>query len=210
MIRARVRVTAGAVAVLSVVLLGSCGEQPPPAEAKSALPKKPAIPEGAIPALTAYYEIYNSARTLAPDLQTASIVGNEVEGVKSGEGKYGQWTVVFVSASKMQAYTFVYSTVEKGNILRGMNNQGAMRWAGPNRNAEPFTNSDFSIDSTKAFTAAAEKAKDWLEKNPKKAITTFALGQSSRFAAPMWFIQWGDKSGGYAAFVNAATGVVAK
>ena len=184
MIRARVRVTAGAVAVLSVVLLGSCGEQPPPAEAKSALPKKPAIPEGAIPALTAYYEIYKSARTLAPDLQTASIVGNEVEGVKSGEGKYGQWTVVFVSASKMQAYTFVYSTVEKGNILRGMNNQGAMRWAGPNRNAEPFTNSDFSIDSTKAFTAARTLCSLQSARSASNFIDSGSMASLMRFSTP--------------------------
>ncbi|MES1262489.1 MAG: hypothetical protein ABUS49_12210 [Acidobacteriota bacterium] len=193
-----------------MLLLGSCGESPQPADTTSSLPKKPAIPEGAIPALTAYYEVYKSARTLAPDLQTASITANEVEGVKSADGKYGQWTIVFVSRSTMQAYTFVYSTVEKGNILRGLNNQGSMRWAGPNQNAEPFSNSDFSVDSTAAWNTAAEKAKDWLAKNPTKPITTFALGNSSRFPAPMWFIQWGDKRGGYAAYVNAATGALSK
>lgn len=200
--------TASALALAIVVLLTGCVEQPQPAEAK--MPKKPAIPEGAIPALTAYYEIYKSARTLAPDLQTASISANEVEGVKSENGKYAQWTVVFVSPSKMQAYTFVYSTVETGNILRGLNNQGTMRWAGPNQNAEPFSNSDFSVDSTAAWKTASEKAKDWLAKNPTKPITTFALGQASRFPAPTWFIQWGDKRGGYAAYVNAATGALAK
>jgi len=204
------RRVAAATALAGLLFLTACTEQPLPVEAKKDTPKKPAIPEGAIPALTAYYEVYKSARTLAPDLQTASITGNDVEGVKSEEGKYPQWTIVFTSLSKMQAYTFVYSTVEKGNLLRGLNNQGSMRWAGPNQNAEPFANSDFSVDSPAAYKTAAEKAKDWLAKNPTKPVTTFALGHASRFPAPMWFIQWGDKKNGYAAYVNAATGALSK
>jgi hypothetical protein len=205
-----IRIIVCGVALASLMLLTGCGETSLSTEARKEMPKKPALPEGAIPALTAYYEVYKSARTIVPDLQTASITGNDVEGVKSEEGKYPQWTIVFVSASKMQAYTFVYTTVEKGNLLRGMNNLGSMRWAGPNQNAEPFSNSDFSVDSPAAYKAAAEKAKDWLAKNPTKPITTFALGHSARFVAPMWFIQWGDKKGGYAAFVNSVTGNVAK
>lgn len=199
-----------ALALVSVILLAGCGDSAPPAEVKKEAPKKPTVPEGAIPALTAYNEVYKVARKLAPDVQTASLTGTDVDGVKNEEGKYAQWTIVFVSASKMEAYTFVYSTVEKGNILRGLNNQGSMRWAGPNQNALPFSNSDFSIDSTAAYKTAAEKAKDWLAKNETKPVTTFALGMSSKFAAPMWFIQWGDKKGGYAAFVNAATGAMPK
>jgi hypothetical protein len=197
-------------AIAAVFLLTGCGEQPPRMEARTDAPKKPAVPEGAIPALTAYYEVYKAARTIAPDLQTASITANEVEGVTSGEGKYARWTIVFVSASRQQAYSFLYSTVEKGNILRGLNNQGAMRWAGPTQSAEPFSNSDFSVDSVAAFKAAAEKGKAWLAKNPDKKIATFALGHAARFPAPMWYIMWGTPKSGFAAYVNASTGLVAK
>jgi hypothetical protein len=197
-------------ALASIVILAGCGDSTIPEAAKTDTPKKPAIPEGAIPALTAYYEIYKAARTLAPDLETASITANEVEGVKSEDGKYAQWTTVFVSPSKRQAYTFLYSTVEKGMVLRGINNQGTRPWAGPTQSAEPFSNSDFSVDSPAAFKSASEKASAWLAKNPDKPITTFALGNATRFPAPVWVIMWGTAKSGYQVYVNASSGVVLK
>ncbi len=190
----------------SLLLLAGCGEEPKHEEAKKVV-KKPAVPEGPISALTAYYEVFKVARTLAPDLQTASIAGKDVAGQKSGEGKYVQWAITFVSVSKQTAYQFVYSTIEEGNILKGINNQGSLRWGGASQNATPFTNQDFSIDSDAAFKAAAEKAGDWLKKNDKP-LTEFALGNSAKFPAPMWYVQWGTKTGGFAAFVNASTGKI--
>jgi len=195
-----------AAALTGLVVLAGC-DDPKPAE-KKAVVKKPAIPEGPITALTAYYDVYKTARTLAPDIQTASIAGVNVDGVKSGEGKFVQWKIVFVSASKQEAYTYIYSTVEQGNILRGANSQGAMKWAGANQNAAPFANSDFSVDSDAAFKAAAEKASEWLAKNADKPITEFAMGNATSFPNPMWFVQWGDKKGGYQAYVNASTGKI--
>ncbi len=198
---------AAALAMAGVFALSGC-DSPKPVEKKAEV-KKPAIPEGAITALTAYYEVYKVVRTTAPDLQTASISGVKVDGVASGEGKYAQWKIVFVSASKQQAYTCLYSTVEQGtNVLRGINNQGSMKWAGANQNAAPFSNSDFSVDSDVAFKAAAEKAAEWLDKNKGKEVTEFALGNASTFPSPMWYVQWGDKKGGYLAYVNASTGKI--
>jgi hypothetical protein len=195
-------------AVLGLLLLSSCGDEPKPVETKKEEKKKPAVPEGNITGLTAYYEVYAAARKLAPDIQTASIEGVDVDGVKSEEGKYSQWKIVLVSASQQQAWTFIYSTVEKAPITRGINPQGNIKWAGARPDAMPYGNSDFSIDSDAAFKAAAEKAKDYLSKNPKP-ISTFALGNATSFPAPMWYIQWGSKTGGgYAAFVNAQTGKV--
>jgi hypothetical protein len=193
-------------AALAAVLAFSGCDSPKPE--KKAEVKKPAIPEGAITALTAYNEVWKVARTTAPDLQTASVSGVNVDSVKSGEGKFAQWKIVFVSASKQEAYTFLYSTVEQGNILRGLNNQGSMKWAGANQNATPFANSDFPVDSDAAYKAAAEKASQWLAKNPDKPVTEFALGNASSFPNPMWYVQWGDKKGGYLAYVNAATGKI--
>ncbi len=198
-----------AAAFATVLALSGCSDSTPaPAEAKTEAPKKPSVPTGPITALTAYYEVYKSARLLAPDLQTASITGDEVEGVHSEDGKYAQWTIVFVSASKQQATTFAYTTVEHAGLLKGINNKGSIRWGGPTQSATPFSNGDFSVDSDAAYKAAADKAADWLGKN-NKPVTTFALGQASNLPAPMWYIMWGDKkSGGYAVYVNASTGKV--
>jgi hypothetical protein len=191
-----------------VALLTGCSEAPKPEEAKAEVKKTPAIPTGPIPALTAYYEMYKVARGWSTDLEAASLTGSDAGGVKGGEGKYPMWTAVFVSPSKQMAQTYVYSTVEDGRTLKGLNNAGSMRWAGPTQDATPFANSDVSVDSDAAYTAAAEKAQDWLKKNPTKEITTFALGNSSKFPAPMWYIMWGNKTSGYAAYVNASTGKI--
>jgi hypothetical protein len=196
-------------ALAGILLLAGCSDSTPPPEAKTETAKKPAVPDGPITALTAYYEIYKIARQIAPDLQTASITGNEVAGSKSDDGKYVQWTVVFVSAGKRQAFTYIYTTVAHDNLLKGFNNSGSMPWGGPTRDATPFSNGDFSVDSDAAYKAAAEKASAWLEKNKEKPVTTFALGQSAQLPAPMWYVMWGDKkAGGYAVYVNASTGKV--
>jgi hypothetical protein len=197
-----------AVALAAAVLtLAGCSDSSAPSAAKTEAPKKPEVPSGPISALTAYYDVYKVARQIAPDIQTASITGNEVDGVTSGDGKYAQWTIVFVSASKKQATTFVYTTVAHDQLLKGMNNMGNMMWAGPTQAATPFANGDVSTDSDAAYTAAAAKAAPWLAKNKDRPVTIFALGHAATLPAPMWYVMWGDnKKGGYAVYVNAATG----
>jgi hypothetical protein len=156
--------------------------------------------------MTAFDPLLKIARQISPDIQTASITGNEVEGVKSSDGKYAQWTVIFVSAAKQQATTFVYTTVAHDNLLKGANNTGSIKWAGPTRDAVPFANG-VATDSDAAYKAASDKATEWLAKNPGKPVTQFTLGQASSFPAPMWYIMWGDKkAGGYAVYVNSSTG----
>jgi hypothetical protein len=197
-----------AAALAGILVLAGCSDTPAPV-AKTEAPKKPAIPDGPIAALTAYYDTYKIARQLSPDLQVASITGDEIDGVKSDKGKYAEWKIVFVSAAKKSAYTFIYTTVEHAGLLKGINNQGSVAWAGPRQDAMPFGNSDFSIDSDAAYAAAAEKGAAYLAKNPDKPVTVFALGQASSLPAPMWYILFGDKTkGGFAAFVNASTGKV--
>jgi hypothetical protein len=199
----------GAAMLAALLTFSACSESPAPTEAKKKTePAKPAVPTGPIPALQAYYECYKVARQIAPDIQVASVTGNEVEGTPSDKGKYAQWTVVFVSASKKEATTFVYTTVEHAGMLKGINNTGSQRWAGPRQDAMPFANGDFSVDSDAAYTAAATKGSAWMAKNADKPVTTFALGLSSRLTAPTWYIMWGDKKSGFAAFVNAVTGTV--
>ena len=198
-----------AATLAGVLLLAGCSDSTPVPEVKTDAPKKPVVPTGPITAMTAYYEVYKIARQIAPDIQTASITGNEVEGVKSEEGKYAQWTVVFVSASMRKATTFVYTTVAHDGLLKGANNSGSILWGGATRDATPFSNRDFSVDSDAAYKTAAEKAAEWLGKNAGKPVTAFALGQAASLPAPMWYILWGDKkAGGYAVYINASTGQV--
>lgn len=195
-----------AATVAGLLMLAGCSDSTPAPEAKKEEPKKPSVPEGPITAMTAFDALFKIARQISPDVQTASITGDEVPGVKSGDGKYAQWTVIFVSAAKQQATTFVYTTVAHDNLLKGANNTGSIKWAGPTQTAVPFANG-VATDSDAAYKAAAEKATTWLSKNEGKPVTAFALGQASSFPAPMWYIMWGDKkAGGYAVYVNSSTG----
>ncbi|MDE3197855.1 MAG: hypothetical protein KGN84_16015 [Acidobacteriota bacterium] len=197
-----------AATLAGLLLLAGCSDSTPAPEAKKEEPKTPAAPEGAITAMTAFDPLFKVARQISPDVQTASITGNEVPGVKSEGGKYAQWTAIFVSAAKQTATTFVYTTVAHDNLLKGVNNTGAIKWAGPTRDATPFSNG-VATDSDAAYQAAAKKATEWMAKNPGKPVTTFALGQAASFPAPMWYIMWGDnKAGGYAVYVNSSTGEV--
>jgi hypothetical protein len=197
----------GGTVIAGLLLLSGCSSAPPPAETKVEK-KKPSMPTGPITGLTAFYEMYKVARQIAPDIQAASLTGNDVEGVKSEDGKYVMWTAVFVSASMKQATTFTYSTDDKALVPRGVNNASSVRWGGPSQNAMPFSTSDFSVDSDAAYKAAAGKAADWLTKNADKPVTIFALGNASSFPAPMWYIRWGTKTGGFAVYVNASTGTI--
>jgi hypothetical protein len=202
-----------AATLAGVLALAGCSDSPAPASAKTDTPKKSDVPTGAITAQTAFDPVYRLARQVAPDIETASITANEVDGVKSEDGKYAKWTFVFVSPSTKKAITFVYTTVEQPalGLLKGANNAGTQPWAGATRDATPFSNSEFSTDSDDAYKAATTKAADWLAKNKDKPITTFALGKSNELPAPMWYIMWGDKkAGGYAVYVNASTGKVFK
>jgi hypothetical protein len=47
---------------------------------------------------------------------------------------------------------------------------------------------------TIAAQAAAADGAAWLNKNPDKALPSFALGNTYRFQTPAWYLMWGDKN----------------
>jgi hypothetical protein len=208
MIMQRFQMLGSGVLATGLLLLSGCSPSAPPAETKVEKKKRPEMPTGPVTGLTAYYEMYKVARQLAPDIQTASLTGNDIDGVKSEEGKYAMWTAVFVSASLKQAATFTYATSDKALVPKGVNSSGTVGWGGPARTAMPFSNSDFAVDSDAAYKTATGKAADWLAKNADKPVTIFALGSEISFPAPMWYIRWGTKNAGYVVYVNASTGSV--
>jgi len=70
----------------------------------------------------------------------------------------------------------------------------------------PFANSDFHIDSDAAYTAALALAGDWVKSHPDKKVS-FVLGASAKFPQPVWLVIWGNTTNGFAAYVNALTGI---
>ena len=115
---------------------------------------------------------------------------------------------MFVSASKRQATTFIYTTAPTGNLLKGANNSGSQPWGGATRDATPFSNGDVSVDSDAAYKAAA-KGGGLAGEEQGKARDSVCSGTIGTTARSDVVCDVGDKkAGGYAVYVNASTGKV--
>ena len=69
-----------------------------------------------------------------------------------------------------------------------------------------FKNLDTSVKPGDDFFKYANGG--WLKKNPDKQPSSFQLGNTYRFQAPVWYLVWGDQKSGYVAYVDANTGKV--
>jgi hypothetical protein len=199
-----------AIVCSAVLVLTACSSEPtataPKADAEKEAAKEPAGPPQPVSAKTAFWEVYKPARTWATDLQPIGLKSEDVEGVEADKGLAARWTIAFVSPSRHELRTYYYSVANKPPLIfKGVKADGPLPWAGPSADAMPFSNSDFAIDSDAAYKTAVEKADAWLKKHPGKT-PQISLGNSSRYAAPLWYFLWGDKKDGFAAYVNATTG----
>jgi hypothetical protein len=196
-------------AALTLVGLSACSSSPTPSTTTTAeAPAQPAGPPQPVDAKTAYYDMYDQAHMWASDITGLSLESGEVQGVKNADGKAGLWTAIFGSPSQHQARTYVYSVADAlPTITKGVKAQEPIMWAGPTQKAMAFDNGDFKINSDAAYTTAAMKAGDWLQKNADKPLT-MTLGAASQFPNPIWKFLWGDEKSGYVVLVNATTGAV--
>jgi hypothetical protein len=153
--------------------------------------------------------MYRPARSWATDLLVLSLASNEVEGFKNEGGKAAMWTAVFVSPSRNEARTVIYSIADHGNVNKGVTMAGSQRWSGPTPKSQPFQTTDFQINSDDAYKTALPKAAAFLKQHPEKPVSLF-LGKQAKFPGPEWYVLWGDAKMGYAVYVNATTGDIVK
>src|ERR1700680_1362297 len=196
--------------LLAILSLSACSEAPKtatvpekPAQTKSK-PEKPAEP---VSAKTAFFEMYKVARSWAAALLPLSLVSNDVPGIKNEEGKAAMWTAIFVSPGRHEARTFSYAVVTKGTVHKGVTVGDIQPWSGATPKSKPFQITEFVVDSDTAYKTAYQKAASWAKKHPDKGVAFF-LGNAARFPGPVWYLLWGNNKSGYAAYVNATTGVV--
>jgi hypothetical protein len=192
-------------------VLSACSEAPnTTAKVETEVKKEPAKAPEAVTAQRAFYELYKPARAWAADLLALSVISGEVPNIKNEDGKAGLWIVTFVSPSQKEARTFTYAVADSGaDVRKGVNIGNALPWGGGTPASMSFSSSEFVVDSDAAYKTAFEKAADWLKTHPDQKAT-FQLGNASRFAAPVWYVQWGTSKNGYAALVNATTGTLVK
>ena len=194
-----------AIAVLAALFLASCSEQSNKTQAST---NAAADAAGPVTGKTALWEIYKTARTWANDLAPLSLESKSPPGAKTDNGKAEVWTATFGSLQRKEARSFTYAVAAHSpDIVKGVSVGHAIPWGGPSRDSLSFDTSDISVDSDVAYATAAKQASAWISKNSGKQAT-LALGNASRFPAPVWYVLWGDKKNGYAVYVNAKTGAV--
>ena len=205
------RVLLTATGMVAALAFSACSEPPKPApKPESEAAKEPAKAPEAIAALSAFYKLYKPAHEWAADLLLLSVASGEVPNIKNEDGKAGQWTVVFVSPSRKEARSFTWAAADSGpNIVKGLNVSNALPWTGATPTSKTFASTEFVVDSDAAFKTANEKAADWLKAHPDKKVS-LRVGYASPFPAPVWYIMWGSAKDGYAAVVNATTGMLVK
>jgi hypothetical protein len=204
----------GAVSAVAValLLLASCSQSTKPTvsdESKAA--KESAGPPQLVPAKTAFWPMYTSARKWTTDFVILRLEPQEVPGFTNEAGKAAMWKATFASPSLHQyrVYSYAIAAVPP-NIYKGVVAGIRLPWGGPSRDAMPVELPLFEIDSDAAYQTAAADAAAWLKKNPDKKLSAIELGNTYRFQAPVWFVAWGDKKSGFVAFVDATTGKVLK
>ena len=203
-----VSVTAGA-----VIFLAGCSQSTttssvgnPPATAPKA-----AEPVQVVAAKTAFWPMYTSARTWAPDVVLLRVTAKEVPGFKNEAGKAAMWEAVFASPSRHEYRVDSYSIATvPPYIHKGVTTGIRMPWGGATRDVMPVDLSMFTIDSDDAYKVAREEAADWLKKNPDKQLSGFEIGNTYKLPSPVWYLVWGNKKAGYTALVDASSGKVLK
>ncbi len=200
-----------AMAVAVLLLAGCSPSTNPSAGNESTTAKQPTGPPELVTGKTAFWPMYTSARSWAQDLVMIRLTPQEVAGFKNGAGKAAMWQAAFGSPSLHQyrIYSYAIASVSP-DIHKGVVAGLRLPWGGVTREDMPVELSSFNVDSDAAYQTAAADAAAWLKKNPGKEPSSFQLGNTYRFQAPVWYLAWGDKKSGYVAYVDANTGKVLK
>jgi hypothetical protein len=185
------------------MILVSCSEAPKTAEKKE--PAKPAEPTTG---RYAFYQMYPSARTWAPDALPLQLKSIQLQAVKATPGKAGAWQCVFVSPGRGRQRLYTWSALEsEGNLHKGVF-AGLEDSYTASRQAQPFLIAAIKTDSDEAYDTAAKKSADYIKRNPDKPIN-FILEQTPRYPDLAWRVIWGESVGtsDYSVYVDATTGV---
>lgn len=199
--------------IFAALVMGACSENPktPAADTTAPAATTSAAPEP-VTGKTAYWAMYKSAYTWANDVVPLKLESKTLTGVKNDAGKAGMWTGTFGSARRAEVVEISYAvTADQANdIMKGVNVGHANGWSGPTADVMPFQGSDIVFDSDAAYKTASAEAESWLKKHPGMQ-PEYIMGNNLRtFAAPVWFVKWGDNKDGYNAFINTKTGQLAK
>ncbi len=182
-----------------VIMLSGCSDSPQ--AAKQAVPSEP------VSAQSAFYKMFVSARTWAPDALPLRVAQIDVDEVKAANGRAGAWEAVFVSPGQAKYRRYVFSVIHRParNLRSGVNAEPPEAWV--RGGSDPFPLQGFKIDSTAAYETAAKHSAEYTRNHPDVPVK-FILERTSRFPDPTWRVFWGESvsTSAYSVFVDAVTG----
>lgn len=195
--------TLGVVFAAALVFTG-CSSAPKETAKKKEEPK--AAPEP-ITGRNAFFKVYVTARSWAPDVQCLSVTSIPLSELKAEPGKSGAWQITVASPSKLRKRTYTWSAIEAaGNLHQGVF-AGAEEPFTASAKAKPFLIAALKTDTDAAWKVAEEKSADYIKKNPDTRIN-FLLEYGEKHPNPAWRVIWGDSVGtsGRSVFVDATQG----
>ncbi len=194
------------ISLLALFLTG-CSDSTAPA--KKAAKK---IPEP-VTGQSAIFQMYQLARTWAPDAQLLKLENGDIPEAKPQPGKYGLWRAMFVSNSKKLKRDFVWSASDSdGGIIKGVRAGSESAYI---RNVQIH---EFAIQEVKTDTPAAlettmkevEKDKDMkkvLAETPDLPVQ-YLLEWTGTNPKPQWRVIFGPSisQSKFSVFIDAYTG----
>jgi hypothetical protein len=196
---------------IAALLITGCSQSAAPTNGVQAAAVTPSGPPALVSAKTAFGPMYKSALAWSPDIQFITLAPKDVPGFTNAAGKAAMWEATFASPTLHQyrVYSYSVATVQP-DIHKGTGANFAEPWSGASRDAMPIDMSVSTVDSDVAYQAASGEAAAWLAKNPDKKLSSLQLASTYKFQAPVWYVSWGDKKGGYVALVDATSGKIYK
>ena len=175
-------------AVLALLLMAGCSEQPQPTQAEKPQPKPPEYDTGRV----AFQRLYVAARGWARDAQPFSLESQLTADAKGKDGKSGVWRGSFASPSLRSTKPYVWSGTDAADApSRGITPGPEDMYNPTNSNTQVFDIAFLKVDSDQALETAQKHGGDKvMEKAPDTPILYF-LDWSRATNQLIWHVIYG-------------------
>jgi hypothetical protein len=202
-----------ALITLALLIATGCGsesQKPKPgteSSDKTLEEEKPAEPTF-VTGRSAFQKLYVSARTWAPDAQPVRLESRPHK-LDPHDGRAGIWTATFVSASRQNLRSYIWSGITADNAPEPGVSPGSMDVYSPsNASTRPFDLTFLKVDSGRAFVVAQKKGGAALMKKDPEQPIKYMLFWDPQKARLLWRVVYGssESNSKLRILVNASDG----